>query len=108
MVAQCCYRARGPLGRLIGLLGTTDLRDNEALLLAPCRSVHTWGMRIPLTVVFLDGEATVLAVHHNVRPWRFVGHRGARMVVEGRAGRWCDLTVGSRLSLPPNDKKVRK
>ncbi len=108
MLVERCYRARGPLGRLVGLLGTTDLRDDEALLLAPCRSVHTWGMRIPLTVVFLDGEGIVLAVHHNVRPWRFVGHRGARMVVEARAERWDDLAVGSRLGLPPDRKKSRK
>lgn len=68
--------ARGPLARLLGL---ALLREPppRALLIPRCRSVHTWGMRFPIDVVFAGaapGGATVLAVHPSMGPRRAVSH----------------------------------
>ena len=46
--------ARGFLTRLIGLAGRADLPPDTALHLPRCRSVHTFGMRFPLDLVWLD------------------------------------------------------
>ena len=40
--------------RTRGLRGRDRLAPDEALLIERCRSVHTFGMRVPITVVFLD------------------------------------------------------
>jgi uncharacterized membrane protein (UPF0127 family) len=87
-------RARGR-----GLLGRD--RVEGALLLQPCRSVHTIGMRFAIDVAFCDDELRVLRVvsmprHRLSRPvWR------ARAVVEAEAGsfaRW-DLRPGDVLEV---------
>jgi uncharacterized membrane protein (UPF0127 family) len=46
--------ARGPLPRLLGLALLDRERAGTGLLIPRCRSVHTFGMRFPLDVVFLD------------------------------------------------------
>jgi uncharacterized membrane protein (UPF0127 family) len=74
-------RARDPLARLLGLAG---LRAAPAagLLLPRTRSVHTFGMRFPLDLVWLDRSGQVVRVDRAVRPGRVRSCREARAVVE--------------------------
>jgi uncharacterized membrane protein (UPF0127 family) len=78
--------ARGVLGRLRGLLGRRSLGAGEALHLVRCRSVHTFGMRFPLDLVWLDGLGEVVRVDRSVGPWRVRSCRRARSVLECRGG----------------------
>jgi uncharacterized membrane protein (UPF0127 family) len=82
-----------------GLLGRDDL--DGALVLRPCRNVHTFGMRFPIDVAFCDSSGTVLHTC-TMTPWRVsrVVPRAA-FVVEARAGaldRW-RLHAGDKLEL---------
>lgn len=73
--------------RLRGLLGTSSLPPGEGMLLHPCPSVHTFGMRYPLDVAFLDRSGTVLAVYPALAPNRLTRiHRGATFALELAAG----------------------
>ncbi len=94
--------------RLIGLLGRAALAPNHALWIRPCNSVHTFGMRFAIDVVFLDADRTVVRVEHNVVPWRVARARAAS-VLELAAGvaRRVGVDVGDRLHIrateaPPN------
>jgi uncharacterized membrane protein (UPF0127 family) len=90
--------ARGVLARARGLLGRAGLPPGEALVLAPCGSIHMLGMRFPIDALFLDREGRCLAVARNLRPWRlgpFV--RGARAVVELPAGAAGPTQPGDRI-----------
>jgi uncharacterized membrane protein (UPF0127 family) len=78
--------ARGPLARLVGLLGRRSLPPTAALHLPHCRSVHTFGMRFPLDLVWLDGAGHAVRVDRGVRPWRVRSCRRARSVLECPAG----------------------
>jgi uncharacterized membrane protein (UPF0127 family) len=69
-----------------GLLGRRELPQGEGILLQPAASVHTFFMRFPIDAVFLDRESRVLRVAENLRPWRLAGCKGARAVIELRAG----------------------
>lgn len=82
------WRADSMGPRMRGLLGRRPLRADaaEALLLMPCNSVHTFGMRYPLDVVFLDAQERVLGWHRNLRPWRFGACWGARCTLELMTG----------------------
>jgi uncharacterized membrane protein (UPF0127 family) len=71
--------ARGPR-RLIGLLGRRSFA--AALEIPRCRSVHTFGMRFPLDLVWLDGSRRVVRVDRDVPPWRVRSCRQARSVLE--------------------------
>jgi uncharacterized membrane protein (UPF0127 family) len=72
--------------RLRGLLGRRELDPGEGLLLRPANSVHTAFMRFAIDVVFLDQDLMVLDVVEGVPPWRVKARRGARAVLELRAG----------------------
>lgn len=74
--------ARGPRARLLGLAWLDRAEAGPGLLLPRCRSVHTFGMRFQLDLVFLDPSGRPLAVRCRVPPRRFAWHRGAEAVLE--------------------------
>jgi uncharacterized protein len=76
--------ARSPLRRLLGL-ALRGRPPGYALLLPRCRSVHTFGMRFPLDLVWLDRDGRPVRVDEAVPPWRVRSCRRAVAVLE--AGR---------------------
>ncbi|GAA3755063.1 DUF192 domain-containing protein [Streptomyces tremellae] len=67
-----------------GLLGRDGVAG--ALLLSPCGSVHTFGMRFAIDVAYLDRRLRVLTVQ-TLRPGRLPRPRlRARHVLEAEAG----------------------
>ena len=56
------------LARLRGMMGRPAPRAGEGLLLTPCKSIHMYGVRFPLDVVFLDASGTVVASYPGLRP----------------------------------------
>ena len=77
---------RGAIGRLVGLAGRRDLPAGVALHLRRCRSVHTFGMRFALDLVWLDRAGAVVRVDRAVPPYRVRTCRAARSVLETCAG----------------------
>ena len=63
------------------------LPDNCGLRIAPCRSIHTFGMRFGLDLIWLDAEDRVLEVAHDVAPRRQRTKWKARSVIEVSSGR---------------------
>ena len=73
--------------RLRGLMFTAELLPGEGLFLSPCNSVHTFFMRYPLDVLFLDGQMQILRCLSCIQPNRISPLiRGARHAVEMPAG----------------------
>ncbi|WP_175911945.1 MULTISPECIES: DUF192 domain-containing protein [unclassified Burkholderia] len=65
--------------RMKGLLGRDALGPDEALLLARCGAVHTFGMRFAIDVLFVSRTNRVVAVHRGVCAGRILMHwRGAK------------------------------
>jgi uncharacterized protein len=84
--------------RARGLLGRPRLEAGEGLLIDPCPSVHTVGMRYPLDLVFLDAEFRLLKQVSALPPLRWAGCKQARATLE--------LAPGSlaALNLEPGDR----
>jgi uncharacterized membrane protein (UPF0127 family) len=97
LLAARCYRAASPLARLVGLLGTPDLAEDEAVWLEPCASVHALGLRARIGCAFLDGDGAVLRVVDPLPRLRFAAARGAQAAVECPAGRLAGVAPGTRL-----------
>ncbi len=74
--------ARGFRSRLLGLARLDASEAGPGLLIPRCRSVHTFGMRFELDLVFLDRHGRPLAVRRRVPPGRVVRQRGADAVLE--------------------------
>jgi uncharacterized membrane protein (UPF0127 family) len=69
-----------------GLLGRASLPEGEGILLRPAGSIHTFFMRFPIDVVFLDEDDVVVGIEPELAPWRTAGRRGAKKVVELASG----------------------
>ena len=63
-------KAENLFARMKGLLGRSSLPTGEALLLKPCNSIHTFGMRFAIDVIFLDRKNRVVAITKNMQPNR--------------------------------------
>jgi len=74
--------ASGLRVRLLGLAFLPRSRAPAGLLIPRCHSVHTFGMRFPIDLVFLDGEGGELHRVNRVGPRRLVSQRGAAAVLE--------------------------
>jgi len=68
--------------RLLGLSWRTRENAGPGLLIPRCASVHTFGMRFPLDLYFLDGDGRAIEVRRRVPPRRVARCRGASAVLE--------------------------
>ena len=83
--------------RLLGLALIPGLDSDKALVIPHCTSVHTFGMRFELDVVFVDRQWEPIYIEYRVRPGRVVRSRFARSVIEVVAGEAGRLTDGLRI-----------
>jgi len=69
-----------------GLLGRDKLASGEGLWIAPCESVHTFFMRFPIDLVYLDREKRIKKTRSAVGPWRLSACLSAHSILELPAG----------------------
>jgi uncharacterized membrane protein (UPF0127 family) len=70
------------LSRLMGLALLSRERAGAGLLIPGCRSVHTFGMRFPLDLIFLDRWGRVIELHRGVPSGRLFRCHRADAVLE--------------------------
>src|SRR5689334_17122228 len=80
------HEARTFSSRLLGLALLRVLPSGHALLIPDCRSVHTFGMRFPIDIAFLDDRGRAIRIARAVPPWRLLVCRDAFAVIEAPAG----------------------
>jgi uncharacterized membrane protein (UPF0127 family) len=69
-----------------GLLGHEKLAAGEGLWIIPCEAIHTFGMRFPIDLVYLDRSKRVRKVSKAVPPWRMSACFSAYSVLELASG----------------------
>jgi uncharacterized membrane protein (UPF0127 family) len=69
-----------------GLLGRNGLQTGGGLWIVPCESVHTFFMRFPIDLVYLDRQNHVRKVRSAVGPWRVSACLTAHSILELPAG----------------------
>lgn len=72
--------------RLRGLLGRKALTMQQGLLILPCNSVHTFGMKFPIDVVYLNKKNQVIKIVDALKPTRMSGCLRASKVLELASG----------------------
>jgi hypothetical protein len=63
-------RTRGGREVAKGLLGREGLAPGEGLWIVGTMGVHTFGMRFPIDVAYLDGDLRIVHVIEGMRPGR--------------------------------------
>lgn len=95
-------RASTTLERMRGLLFRACPGPGEGMLLAPCSSVHTFGMSYPIDLVFLTRQWHVRRVVPSLEPLRMAWSLGAAMVLELASG------AAAALAIAPGQELVWK
>ena len=86
VLATCLEVADSGPKRNKGLLGRDGLAPGEGLWIVPCESVHTFFMRFPIDLVYLDRNNKVRKVRSAVGPWRLSACFSAHSILELPAG----------------------
>lgn len=84
LATQVCLAATH-WSRLRGLMLMNEerFRAGQGLWIVPSHGVHTFAMRFPIDVIYLDGEQTVVHVEPGLKPWRVAAvRRRAASVLE--------------------------
>jgi uncharacterized membrane protein (UPF0127 family) len=92
--------------RRTGLLRHESLAEGEGLWIAPCEAIHTFGMKFPIDVVFLDRAKRVVKIREAVPAGRIAVCLRAHSVLELPAGavRRTGTAVGDQLAFEPSDR----
>jgi uncharacterized protein len=72
--------------RRTGLLKHASLEPGQGLWIVPCESVHTFFMKFPIDLVYLDKKRKVRKVRNAVPPWRLSACWTAHSILELPAG----------------------
>lgn len=90
-----------------GLLGRDGLEDGGGLWIVPCESVHTFFMRFPVDLVYLDRTHTIKKVKNAVGPWRLSACFTAHSILELPAGtiRATQTERGDQLAFSPSESQ---
>ena len=86
VLADAAEMADSGAKRRIGLLKHERLAPGEGLWIVPCESVHTFFMKFPIDLVYLDRKLKVRKVRAAVPAWRLSLCWSAHSVLELPAG----------------------
>jgi uncharacterized membrane protein (UPF0127 family) len=98
-----CNLADNFIKRLKGLMFRQNMSDTEGLLIVPCNSIHTFFMKFPIDLVFIDHEGNAVADIREFKPGRVLSTvKGAWAALELNGGRLENIglkssIVGSKL-----------
>jgi uncharacterized protein len=62
--------ADSSLRRVVGLLGTPNLAPHSGLLIFPTQGVHTFFMKYPIDIVFINRRRQVIGTRSGLKPYR--------------------------------------
>jgi len=101
VLAQAAELADSGAKRRTGLLKHERLAPGEGLWIVPCEAVHTFFMKFPIDLVYLDKKRKVRKVRHAVPAWRMSACLTAHSVLELPAGTVAETgtAVGDTLAM---------
>ncbi len=88
--------------RLKGLLGREDLDNSEGLVIKPCNSIHTIGMKFCIDVAFVDKNNIIIHIIKNMAPGKLSPIiKKSAFVIETKAGEFdkIGLVEGDEINL---------
>src|SRR5262249_14989284 len=99
--------ADSPRARRRGLLKRDKLNPGQGLWIFPTQAIHTFGMRFPIDVVFIDRQLRVKRIYHRLAPFRLTSLVwSAQSVLELPSGSLAgtNTSVGDELQISPREE----
>ncbi len=91
--------------RTAGLLKFPPLNKDQGLFINKCNSIHTFGMRYALDVVYLNSQLKIVKLVENVKPKRMSFGLRAKHTLELLAGETNRLGIKEGMTLIFAEKK---
>lgn len=93
--------------RGVGLLNRTSLDADEGLWFPHGTNAHTFFMRFPIDLAFLNSKGKVIALYPSLRPWRMSWWHlfalgGGMLETSAGAFARAGIQVGEELQICPN------
>ena len=88
--------------RLKGLLGEKGLENGQGLVIKPCNSIHTFAMKFPIDVAFVNKDNKVIHIMASTPKGKISPViKGSKYVIEARAGEFerKNLDLGDELEI---------
>lgn len=87
--------------RFKGLMFRERMLWEEALIFYNSPSIHTFFMKFPIDIVFLDGDMKVMKIARNFKPWRVVSCFKSYLTIEFPSSKTAEenLDVGDILEI---------
>ena len=86
--------------RLLGLMGKKEMKDNRALLITKCNSIHTFFMRFNMDAVFVDKNMTVKKAVKSIKPCSVAAEWSSSAVLEF-------MSKGNEITLVGENDKIK-
>jgi uncharacterized membrane protein (UPF0127 family) len=103
-LASRVTKADDAASRSKGLLGRASMAPDEGMWIVPCPMIHTFFMKFPIDVLFLDRDLKVARVIENLKPWRLSPWvLAAHSVLELKGGKLAGaVRPGDRVEMRPS------
>ncbi|HOJ10214.1 MAG TPA: DUF192 domain-containing protein [Clostridiales bacterium] len=70
----------------------------EAIIIKPCNSIHTFFMKFPIDVLFVNNHMEIIKKIESLERGKIITPvKEAKMVIEGKAGLFKDYQTGSKI-----------
>lgn len=60
--------AKSMFSRMKGLMGKKEIK--KGLYFQPCNNIHTFFMKVPIDVLYLDKEGKIIYMDNPIVPWK--------------------------------------
>lgn len=98
VIVSNCNLADSFMARLKGLMFRDDMSVDDALLIIPCNSIHTFFMRFALDLILIDTDGNIVYEEKEMLPGR---------LLKPVNNAWATLELkGGRLKLLESDKSL--
>jgi len=72
----------------------------NAIIVKPCNSIHTFFMNFDIDVLFINEAMEIIKKIEGLAPGKVIMPvKGAKMVIEGKAGLFKSLEAGSKIAI---------
>lgn len=72
----------------------------ETILIKPCNSIHTFFMKFPIDVLFVNEDMKVVKKIEDLKPGKIImPQKKAKMVIEGSAGMFKNVEEGAQVNI---------
>ena len=106
ILADKAYCTQDVSERVVGWFGKKSSEPGEGLLISPCSSIHSFGMRFPFDAVFLDEALRVTRVWRGLKanrlawaPAKYLIFAWRSQVLELPAGAAAGIEMGEQLGM---------